>query len=68
MQARSQRSKGQEGALSSLNVAIDAMNLAKEVCGISPAKAPFGAVIVLLTMIRVRSPAHHVAYRGLTCI
>ena len=66
MQARSQRSKGQEGALSSSNVAIDAMNLAKEVCGIAPAKAPFDAVSVLLTMIRVRSLTPAVAFHGFT--
>ena len=37
-----------------LNVAIEAMNLAKEVSSVTPAKAVFGSVSVLLTMIRVR--------------
>ena len=37
-----------------LNVAIEAMNLAKEISSVTPAKAVFGSVSVLLTMIRVR--------------
>jgi len=43
----------QDGALSSLNVAIEAINLAKEISSITPAKAVFGSVSVVLTMIRV---------------
>ena len=54
MEARSQRPKGRDGFLSPLNVAIEALNLAKEISCISPAKAVFGSVIVLLTMIKVR--------------
>jgi hypothetical protein len=45
--------KGRDGLLSSLNVAIDGLNLAKEVSSITPAKAVFGSVAILLTMIRV---------------
>jgi len=56
MDANSQRQKGRGGALSSLNVAIEALNLAKEISDITPAKAAFGSVSVLLTMVRVRSP------------
>ena len=37
-----------------MNVAIEALNLAKEVSGVVPAKAAFGSVSALLTMIRVR--------------
>ena len=48
--------KGRNGALSSLNVTIEALNLAKEISGIAPAKAAFGSVSALLTMIRVRLP------------
>jgi hypothetical protein len=48
-----QRPKGQDDALSSLNVAIDALNLAKEASTITPAKAAFGSTSVLLTTIRV---------------
>jgi len=49
------RQKRRDDALSSLNVAIEAMTLAKEVSSITPAKAVFGSVSTLLTMIRVRS-------------
>ena len=54
MQAKPQRPKGRDGTLSSLNVAIETMNLAKEVSSITPAKAVFGSVSILLTMVRVR--------------
>ena len=53
MTDNSQRQKGRDGALSSLNVAIDGLNLAKEISSITPAKAVFGSVAILLTMIRV---------------
>ena len=56
MDPNSKQQKGQENTLSLLNVAIDAMNLAKEVSSATPAKAVFGSVSVILTMIRVRSP------------
>lgn len=49
MASESQR----DNTLSALNLAIDALNLTKEVSSIAPAKAVFGSV-VLLTMIRVR--------------
>ena len=53
----SQRQKRQENVLSSLNVAIDFLNLAKDSCGsVPPAQAVFGSVSILLTMIRVRFP------------
>jgi len=54
MAAKSQRPKARDGVLSTLNMAIDALNLAKEVSSITPAKAVFGSVGILLTMIRVR--------------
>ena len=53
MTVKSQRPKGRDGILSSLNMAIDALNLAKEVSSITPAKAVFGTVAILLTTIRV---------------
>ena len=56
----SQPPNRRDGVLSTLDVAIDGLNLAKDLCGILPAQAAFGAVSVLLTMIRVRfshSPA-----------
>ena len=54
MDAKTQRPKGRDGALSTLNVAIEVLTLAKEVSSITPAKAAFGSVSALLTMIRVR--------------
>lgn len=47
-------SKLQDRALSLLNEAIKAMNLAKELSTITPATAVFCSVIILLTIIRVR--------------
>ena len=54
MDPDSQRRERRDDLLSSLNVAIEAMNLVKEVSTIPPAKAVFGSVSILLTMIRVR--------------
>ena len=54
MAANPQRPKGRDAALSSLTLAIDAVNLAKDVINIAPAKAAFSSVSALLTMIRVR--------------
>ena len=51
MDPKSQRRR--DRTLSSLNVAIEAMNLAKEISSITPAKAVFGSVSLVLTMIRV---------------
>ena len=56
MDANSKRQKRKENALSLLDVAIGALNLARDVCCIPPAQAVFGSVSILLTMIRVRSP------------
>lgn len=39
-----------------MNVAIGALNLAKEESSINPTKAVFGSVSALLTMISVRFP------------
>ena len=47
-------SQRRDDALSSLNAVIEAMNLAKEVSSITPAKAVFGSVSIILTTIRVR--------------
>ena len=54
MVAKSQRPKGRDGTTSSLNIAIEALNLAKEAASVTPAKAVFGSVSILLTMIKVR--------------
>ena len=53
MTAEPQRSKGRESVVSALNAAVEAMNLAKELSIITPAKAVFGSVSVVLTMIKV---------------
>ena len=66
MANNSQQSKGRERAISSLNVAIETLNLAKEVSAITPAKAVFGSVSALLTMIRVRSLHSPMRCSGLT--
>ena len=66
MATESRHSKGHDHILSFLDVAIEGLNLAKEVSSITPAKALFGSASVLLTMIRVRflppcgidAPAH----------
>ena len=53
MKAESQQPKEREGIISALTAAIEAMNLAKEISSITPAKAVFGSVSVILTMIKV---------------
>ena len=56
---KSHHPRGRDGDLSTLNMAIDGLNLAKEVSSITPAKVAFGTVAIILTMIRVSpfSPA-----------
>ena len=53
MDAKPQRLKGQEDAISTLKAAIDASNLAEKTSNITPAKAVFGPVSTLLATIRV---------------
>jgi len=53
MKANSQKPKWQEGTAEALNAAIEATNLAEKVSSIAPAKAVFGSVNILLTLIRV---------------
>ena len=53
MDANPQRPKGRDGALSSLNLAIEAVNLAKDIVDIAPAKVVFGSVGFILTRIKV---------------
>ena len=66
MDADSRRQKRREDALSLLNMTIEAMNLAKEISSVTPAKAVFGSVGVLLTMIRVRFPPSPMSHSKLT--
>ena len=51
--ASPQQPKGRDGVLSALDVLIQALNLAKDSCGIPPAQVAFGSASVLLSMIRV---------------
>jgi len=53
MATESQRPKGRESAVSLLNAAIDAMDLAEKISSITPAKVVFATVGVLLAMIKV---------------
>jgi hypothetical protein len=53
METESRQPKGREGAVSELNAAVEAMNLAKTASTITPIKAVFGSVSALLTLIRV---------------
>jgi hypothetical protein len=52
--ASSQQQKGRDGVLSTLDVFIQALDFAKDSCGIPPAQIAIGSASVLLTMIRVR--------------
>ena len=54
------RPKGQDGTLSSLNVAIDALNLTKEAPGATLGKAAFDSTSFLLIKIRVSFLPVHV--------
>jgi len=56
MEAKSRRPKGKENTISALNASIEALNLAKEIASITPAKAVFGSVSVILVTIRVSPP------------
>ena len=53
MDMRAQRRKRRDTTLSSLNAAIEALNIVKDVLSLTPAKATLGSVTVILTMIRV---------------
>ena len=53
MKTESQGPKGREGTISVLKAAIEAANLAEKTSNIAPAKAAFGSVSTLLTVIRV---------------
>ena len=53
MASDSQRQKGRDSTLSRLNLAIDALSLAKDISTIAPAQATFSSVCALLTILRV---------------
>jgi hypothetical protein len=53
MDAKPKQSKHRDDVFSSLNVVIEGLNLAEKLSIITPAKAAFSTVGVILTMIRV---------------
>ena len=55
MTNNSQPPKGQDRAISALNMAISGLNVVKEASSSTPAGPVFGPVASLLTMIRVSS-------------
>ena len=78
MAPTSHRVKGRDLALPTLDVLIQALNVAKDACGIPPAQIALSSAGTLLTMIRVRfpllfgdelvidvCPGHHVQPSGL---
>jgi hypothetical protein len=52
--ASSQQLKRHDGVLISLDLLIQALNTAKDACGIPPVQVAFSSASVLLIMIRVR--------------
>ena len=65
METKFKRPKGPDGALYSLNAAINNVDLARDTTSVKPAKDTFGSASVLLTTIRVRFLLAH-AVRLLT--
>ena len=53
MKTNPQQPKEQEDTISTLNAFAEALNIAKEVSSIMPAKTVFGSARILLAMIRV---------------
>jgi hypothetical protein len=53
MASKSPQPKARDGVVSTLDVAIELLNLGRVTCSISPAQVAFGSVGVLLTIIRV---------------
>ena len=53
MVSTSQQVKGRDGALSTLDLIIQGLSLAKDTCGIPPAQIALGSAVILLAMIRV---------------
>ena len=56
MQSKSQRPKDRENVVSTLNIAIDGLNIVRDALSFPGVKAVLGTVTVILTMIKV-SPA-----------
>ena len=54
--ASSRQPKGRDSVLTTLDVVIQALNIARDACGVPPAQVALGSASVLLTMIRVHFP------------
>ena len=53
MEGKSQQPKGKDRVISTLNGLIEVLNIAKEIASNTPAKAAFGSVVIILTMVKV---------------
>lgn len=51
--ASSQQLTGREGVLTTLDIFIQTLNIARDACGVPPAQVALGSASTLLTMIRV---------------
>ena len=58
MSSKPKQKKGRDVALSTLDGVIQALGVAKDVCGVPPAQIALGSACVLLTTIKVRSLPH----------
>ena len=67
MDPKSQRPKRQDNTLSLLNAIIEVANLAKELSSPTPARAVFGTVGVILTMIKVPFSSSLVDHFRVSC-
>ena len=55
MQSKPQQPKKRGGVVSTLNIAIDGVNVAKDALSIPGVKVVFGIVAIILTTIKVSS-------------
>ena len=62
MDTNVRQQKRRDIALSSLGAAIETLNLAKEISSITPAKAVFGSVSIILTTIKVSFLLRHLCW------
>ena len=63
-----QQKRRDEARLSSLNGAVEALNLVKEATSMTPANSLFGRISTILTVVRVNFLLFPVPYPRFTCI